>query len=1311
MRRNEGTRVTRLGRIAALGLVALLAWVETRAGDCNRNGREDAEDIAEGRSPDCDGDGVPDECEVPAVSWPSAERYPVGSGASSILSVDLDGDGHLDLVVGNRGGSVSTLIGRGDGTFREGARIPTQKGTKRIVVADVTDDGLLDLAVGLEGHRFLAVLTAVGDGTYEEWWTREFPFDIEPIAIDDVDEDELPDLLLIAPEERALMVLPGERTGFGEPIVSTTTTRLELAVVADFSGDGRLDVFAAPDGSGETALLTGEGDGSFLQRLSPSVRGSLLTAGDVNGDGHTDVVCVETVLLGGGAGEFEPIEAPGLHGAATAALADFDADGRMDVALPLAYADVAWLFLGGGDGTFKPAIEYGAGDEPVAVAAGDFDGDSRMDLAVAAGRSGDVTILRGSTEGRAALLRAPRLLPSTTDVRFLLVGDVVEDGVPDILTASDRPTASLLPLLPDGGTGEFVHPLVGDRISHLALEDFDGDDHLDLLTWSSWTESIQLRPGAGDGTFGDGEFLSTADLYEWGAVGDFDGDGRLDVAASVPASDRIAFILDPGRSLREDAEVAVEPYAGTPAAADFDGDGIDDLVFWSEPTVRSSRLLRVPGSAALEFVPELLAEFEETTTLLRPADVDGDEIPDLLLVHGATMAVSVLLGRGDGTFVAADRLAVDPQPRDVAILDVDGDEIPDIVTAHPSSRTLVVSSGRGDGTFRPGQRIRADRAWWLDAHDMDGDGRLDLLVGDQTYGIQMLLARDTHEPALEADCDRNGVPDPCDIAAGAAEDIDGNGVLDGCESDVPTDEDCNGNGRSDALDIARGESEDCNGDGIPDECREVPAAIEFHAPRTTALVGPIESWAVGDFDGDGVADLATAREGAGVIRVRLGGGDGDFGPPADQRTAFRAWGLKAMDFDADGALDIVFGTLGAYGLLRGRGDGTFEDFERMEFGDSPWGRYVVRDLDGDGRLDFARTSNQYTGRVVVAGPDGTYEQMPDLPGIRRTRRIAAGDFDEDGKVDLALTIADRDEVGIYLGRGDGTFPTERFAPCVEDSVNLLAIDVDRDGHVDLVTGDEEHRGLVVSRGRGDGTFELPVGLGSGVGPDAILAADFDGDGVRDVISYLRRSDTAQRVSIHLARPGGGHRTVPAGGVPVPAELIAVADASANGLQDLFLGDYHGDRVSVLLRRNHEPTEVADCNRNGVPDDCDLAAGTSEDENENGVPDDCESGLQVPGDCDQNGALEITDAICILGVLFRGTPEGFPCGDGAADHPGNLALLAGGDAGRVGIAEAVYLLRFLFLGGPPLPLAVPGEERWGCVPIIGCPESEACGEEG
>ena len=94
---------------------------------------------------------------------------------------------------------------------------------------------------------------------------------------------------------------------------------------------------------------------------------------------------------------------------------------------------------------------------------------------------------------------------------------------------------------------------------------------------------------------------------------------------------------------------------------------------------------------------------------------------------------------------------------------------------------------------------------------------------------------------------------------------------------------------------------------------------------------------------------------------------------------------------------------------------------------------------------------------------------------------------------------------------------------------------------------------------------------------------------------------------------------------------------------------------------------------------------------------------LPGDCNADGALDLADAICLLGYLFLEAPAELPCGDGTQTDPGNLTLIDSNGDGRVDLADPIWVLSYLFITRPPPVL---GTE---CVVISGCPD--VCAEEG
>ena len=97
------------------------------------------------------------------------------------------------------------------------------------------------------------------------------------------------------------------------------------------------------------------------------------------------------------------------------------------------------------------------------------------------------------------------------------------------------------------------------------------------------------------------------------------------------------------------------------------------------------------------------------------------------------------------------------------------------------------------------------------------------------------------------------------------------------------------------------------------------------------------------------------------------------------------------------------------------------------------------------------------------------------------------------------------------------------------------------------------------------------------------------------------------------------------------------------------------------------------------------------------------GSQLPGDCNQDGRIDLSDAVCIFGALFLGSPRSFPCAGGLGHDLANLALLSANGDPRIDLSDGIYLLSYLFLGGPP------HLQGLDCIPIASCRDNPACGD--
>ncbi len=324
---------------------------------------------------------------------------------------------------------------------------------------------------------------------------------------------------------------------------------------------------------------------------------------------------------------------------------------------------------------------------------------------------------------------------------------------------------------------------------------------------------------------------------------------------------------------------------------------------------------------------------------------------------------------------------------------------------------------------------------------------------------------------------------------------------------------------------------------------------------------------VGDFNGDGIPDIATP------VGVELGDGDGTFRGPADgfgiaplngSNGSYMA--MVEGDFFGDGHLDLVFATNPYVGwiqntitLLLGNGDGTFQPPETITAGNFPSGDFpaalAIGDFNKDGKLDLAVAfeGNSWEGgtdpggvSIVLGNGDGTFQPPKDYAAgnIFSPADLVAGYFNGGGSLDLAVTNYNDGTISVLLGNGDGTFQAPRSLATGGGPYGIAMGDFNGDGRADLAVTDAYDKTVSILLSNGDGTFQTPKIYAAGNSPNSVVAGDFNGDGKLDLAVASAYSNSFITILF-----GNGDGTFQS-----PLQTAGISDSN---YPSLVAGDFNG----------------------------------------------------------------------------------------------------------------------------------------------------------
>jgi hypothetical protein len=652
----------------------------------------------------------------------------------------------------------------------------------------------------------------------------------------------------------------------------------------------------------------------------------------------------------------------------------------------------------------------------------------------------------------------------------------------------------------------------------LALGDFNHDGILDLVTDDWFTGNLDVLLGKKDGSFQQaGSFPTGAKLPRELAVGDFNNDGKLDVVI-VDDEGPVELLLGKGDGTFQ-APQATTIGVGTyyVAIGDFNHDGNLDVAAATGNDLAVEVYL---GNGDGTFQPPSGYSVDKAASSIAVADFNGDGRLDLAVAisggyNDPGQVVSVFIGNGDGTFRKKVDYQVDLQPIGITAADFNGDGKIDLATSNGVNGTVSVLINKGNGTFHAARNYAVappgGTIFLIAAVQFESDTKPGLIVssivatyilsnrGDGTFQV----AREYDPPSYQVvvgDFNQDGKTDFAMVSAWLDQGPEGVTVIYG-EGHGTFATSLASAAMGDLSGVAAG---DFNGDGIPDLAVTGDGQVaimlgrgdgRFSAPSYYYNVGGF-AVAVGDFNRDGYLDIAALNGASSEVSILLGNGDGTFrAGKVYTLTGNYSQSIAFADFRHNGILDMVVTSDLAVSVLLGNGDGTFKPASTY----TGYSNVAIADFNGDGKLDFAAPFYGSNAVWLYLGKgDGSFSKPVVAGRMPYPTNVAAADFNHDGKTDLAVAFftGKQYEAKILLGKGDGTFRAGSTFP-TGGGWGVVAADFNMDGRPDLAMGNDGP--LEIFLGKGDGTFDSPVLPNIGVGPKELVVANLNGIGAPDLL--------------------------------------------------------------------------------------------------------------------------------------------------------------------------------------------------------------------
>ena len=1131
---NTAGTVSVLRNTSTVGSPSFAAKIDLTAGTGTRN-------VAVG---DIDGDGKPDiavtnitstnvsvfrnTSTVGSISFAAKVDFTAATQPVGIDIGDIDGDGKPDMCVANFG-ATSFSVFRNTSTpgvingSSFAAKVDFTAGTnaERIKIADIDGNDVVDVVVSNRGNDTVSLFRNTSTVGSPSFATKvDLTTATGPIGFDlaDIDGDGKLDLAVANSTSSNTSVFRNTSTP-GTIDASTYAAKIDFAAtngsnlsMGDIDGDGKPEIVVVDGGSDVVGVmhnLTATTAAPTITSFTPTsgIPGSSVT---ITGTNFDATPASNTVF-------FDPIKAT-VTAASTTSLTVTVPNGAgfgpisATVNNRTAVSDQFFLPTYSGiaqtitSGILASRIDFTTGTLPTdGVAIGDLDLDGDPDIAVTNNTAATVSVFRNtSTSGGINGSSFAAKVDFTTGATPLgmVIGDLDGDGKPDMAVLSNGGTSisvfhnTSTPGVINGGSfATKVDFSIGTNPQHLAIGDVDGDGKLDLIASNGGAANVSvLRNTSVSGAIDATSFATKVDFTVGTtptgvSVADLDGDGKPDLAVSNDGSNSVSILRNTATAGQIDASTfaaKVDFTTGTQpnrlTVGDVDGDGKLDLAATNFGGNTISLLRNTSTSGSVSFAAKVDFTTGTTPRFIRMGDLDGDNKPDIFVTNAGSNSLSIFRNTGTSGVINASTLAAKVDfttgtaPIGLAVADLDGDGRPEAVVGNQGANTVSVFHNIADpptitsftptsgnvgttvtitGTnfdttpanntvfFGPsGATVSAATTTQLTTTVPVGTTHTPITV---TVNNRTAASFESFEPDFDSEfptLDASTLAAKVDFTTGTAPqgavigDIDGDGKPDLAVT----------NSTTTTFSVFRNTSTSGTLDGS-----SFAAKVDF-----TTGTGPREM-AIGDLDGDGKLDVVVANltsTTVSVFRNTSTSGTVSFAAKVDFTPGAGPVGVAIGDLDGDGKPDIASANNGGTSVSVFRNTSTSGTIDASSFaakvdytaGTAPniiW----IADVDGDSNRDII-VSNVNSNNLSVfhnTSISGTIDASSFAAKVDFTTATAPGggvveDVDGDGKPEIAVINAGSNSLSVFRNTStSGTINAGTFAAKVDFTIGTFTL--------------------------------------------------------------------------------------------------------------------------------------------------------------------------------------------------------------------------------------------------------------------------------